>query len=154
MVFSWTEVKPHLAGTLSSFKNKQTWQTVSTSWKTKPSPVSSASLWTAPAAAPHWGMWHWVQAQDFQWLPLRWLKLDPCQTTGGYGSMLLLWTDVTCRNTLNASFWVTAQAMGLVWEQLLIWFHSCFGRSTICSVQMWREIGSVEIQKLRHAGKI
>lgn len=59
------------------------WQTASTSWRTKPFPVFFANLWTAPVAVPRWGMWHWVQAQDFQWQPLLWLKLNLLLKPGG-----------------------------------------------------------------------
>lgn len=59
------------------------WQTASTSWKTKPFPVSFANPWTAPVAEPRWGMWHWVQAQDFQWQLLLWLKLNLHLKPGG-----------------------------------------------------------------------
>lgn len=82
---------------LNNYLQLKSWQTASTSWKTKPFPVFFANLWTAPVAEPRWGMWHWVQAQDFQWQLLLWLKLNLHLKTGGVRLWLLL-TDVTCWN--------------------------------------------------------
>lgn len=115
MVFTWTEVKPHLAVNLLPL---ETWQTAFTSWKMKPFPASFASPWTAPVAVLHWGMWHWVQAQDFQWQPLQWLKLDLDLTTGGI--MLRLSTDVTCcwnTHTKSGHFYLSVR---VEWRHYLI----------------------------------
>lgn len=104
------------------------WQTVFTNWKMKPFQVSSASLWTAPVAAPHWEMWHWVQAQDCRWLPLLWLKLDPNLTTGGSMLLALDRCDL-CRNALRLKidlrFFVCNARMAVLQKCLLKKTNNC-----------------------------
>lgn len=104
--------------------SKQTWQTVSTNWKMRSSPVSSASQWTAPSAEPHWGMWHWVQAQVYQWLPPQWRELDPGLTTGGK-LLLLLWTDWLCLLTnFECKNRCWNHTIDLHMELLYVFFHT------------------------------
>lgn len=114
MVITWAVIKTSLAVTLYSKR----WQIVFTNWKMKPSPVSSPSLWTAPAAVPHWGTCHWVLVQDFRWLPLQWLKLNLGVTTGG--SILLIGTVVLDVKTHSCIIlWIITWTIWLVWEHLV-----------------------------------
>lgn len=125
-LYRWSS--PELKSSHIWLLHSKAWQTAFTSWKMKPSPVSSASLWTAPVAEPHWGMWHWVQAQDFQWPPLQWLKLNPGVTTGGssyccFGQMWLVVETLSC-----IIFWLITQAIWLMWQWTLKLFQFLFLR--------------------------